>query len=201
VAGTKNGICGIQLDIKIAGISREIIADTFEAAKKARLYILAEMEKVISQPKPKISDYAPKIVTITIPIDKIKDVIGHGGKVIKNIVATTGAKINVGDDGTATIAGPNNESTLQALNMIEYLIADAEVGKTYPGKVVKIMSFGAFVEILPGKEGLVHISQLADYHVKNVEDVVREGDEILVKVIGIDEQGRISLSKKAAHRI
>ncbi len=196
VAGTKNGICGIQLDIKIAGISREIIAATLEAAKQARLYILAEMEKTISQPA-EISEYAPKIITLTIPTDKIRDVIGQGGKVIKNIIATTGAKVNVDDDGTVTIAGPDKESTEQALDMIEYIIADAEVGKTYQGKVMRITSFGAFVEILPGKEGLVHISQLADYHVKNVEDVVREGDEILVKVIGIDEHNRISLSKKA----
>ncbi|MDI6735706.1 MAG: polyribonucleotide nucleotidyltransferase [bacterium] len=200
VAGTKNGICGIQLDIKIAGISREIIAATFEAAKQARLYILAEMEKAIAEPKTEISEYAPKIVTITIPTDKIRDVIGQGGKVIKNIIATTGAKVNVVDDGTVTIAGPDKESTEQALDMIEYIIADAEVGKTYQGKVMRITSFGAFVEILPGKEGLVHISQLADYHVKNVEDVLSEGDEILVKVIGIDEHNRISLSKKAVSK-
>lgn len=201
VAGTKNGICGIQLDIKIAGINREIIAATLEAAKQARLYILAEMEKAISQPKTAISEYAPKIITLTIPTEKIRDVIGQGGKVIRNIIATTGAKINVVDDGTVTIAGQNGESTKQALDMIEYIIADAEVGKNYQGKVMRITSFGAFVEILPGKEGLVHISQLADYHVKNVEDVISEGDEILVKVIGIDEHNRISLSKKAASRI
>ncbi|MFH1563863.1 MAG: polyribonucleotide nucleotidyltransferase [Nitrospirota bacterium] len=197
VAGTKNGITGIQLDIKIAGITREIIVATLEAAKQARFYILAEMEKAISQPKAEISEYAPKIITITIPTDKIRDVIGTGGKIIRNIIATTGAKINVTDEGIVTIAGPDNESTSQALGMIEDIIADAEIDKNYKGKVMRITSFGAFVEILPGKDGLLHISQIADYHVKNVEDVLSEGDEIVVKVIGIDEHGRISLSKKA----
>ncbi|MEW6620913.1 MAG: polyribonucleotide nucleotidyltransferase [bacterium] len=197
VAGTKNGITGIQLDIKIPGITNEIIKATLEQAKQGRLFILSEMEKAISRPKKEVSDYAPNIVMMTIPVRKIKDVIGPGGKVIKNITETTGAKINIKDDGSVNISGPDKESTSQAVGMIEYLIEEAEVGKNYRGKVMRVTTFGAFVEILPGKEGLLHISQLADYHVKKVEDVVNEGDEIMVKVIGIDEHDRISLSRKA----
>jgi polyribonucleotide nucleotidyltransferase len=197
VAGTKEGITGIQLDIKIPGINKEIISATLERAKQARLSILSEMEKAISKPKAEISIHAPKIVTTTIPPEKIKDVIGPGGKVIKNIIDTTGAKINIDDDGVVNIAAPDKDAVAQALGMIEYLTAEAEIGKNYLGKVLRVTNFGAFVEILPGKEGLLHISQLADYHVKRVEDVVNEGDEIMVKVIGIDEHDRISLSRKA----
>jgi polyribonucleotide nucleotidyltransferase len=200
VAGTKEGITGIQLDIKIPGINKEIISATLEQAKQARLIILSEMEKAISQPKAEISIHAPKIVTTTIPPEKIKDVIGPGGKVIKNIIDTTGAKININDDGVVNIAAPDKNAVAQALGMIEYLTAEAEIGKNYLGKVLRVTSFGAFVEILPGKEGLLHISQLADYHVKRVEDIVNEGDEIMVKVIGIDEHDRISLSRKAVLR-
>jgi len=197
VAGTKNGITGIQLDIKIAGLTKEIIEAALEQAKQARLAILEEIEKTISQPKKEISHYAPKIITFSIPVGKIRDVIGPGGKVIKNIVETTGAKINIKDDGVVNISAPDKESALQAVGMIDYLTEEAEVGKNYMGKVLRITTFGAFVEILPGKEGLLHISQLADYHVKRVEDVVKEGEEIMVKVIGIDEHDRISLSRKA----
>lgn len=197
VAGTKNGITGIQLDIKIDGLNKEIISATLEQAKQARLFILSEMEKVISQPKKDVSKYAPKIITTTIPVAKIKDVIGPGGKVIKNITATTGAKININDEGIVNISAPNSESATQALEMIKYLIEEAEIDKNYNGKVMRITTFGAFVEILPGKEGLLHISQLADYHVKNVEDILHEGDEVMVKVIGIDQYNRISLSRKA----
>lgn len=197
VAGTKDGITGIQLDIKIAGITKEIIKLTLEQAKQARLHILSEMEKVISQPQKDISDYAPKIITTTVPIEKIRDVIGPGGKVIRNIIAVTGAKININDAGIVNISAVDKEAGLQALGMINYLIEEAEVGKNYTGKVMRVTNFGAFVEILPGKEGLLHISQLADYHVKRVEDVINEGDEVLVKVIGIDEHDRISLSRKA----
>lgn len=198
VAGTNDGITGIQLDIKIAGITKEIIKATLEQAKQARLHILSEMGKVISQSKEDISDYAPKVITTTVPIEKIRDVIGPGGKVIRNIIAITGAKININDAGIVNISAVDKETGLQALGMINYLIEEAEIGKNYNGKVMRVTNFGAFVEILPGKEGLIHISQLADYHVKRVEDVVKEGDEVLVKVIGIDEHDRISLSRKAA---
>lgn len=197
IAGTKEGVTGIQLDIKIPGINKEIIAATLEQAKQARLVILSEMEKSISQPKEEISAYAPKIITITIPPEKIKDVIGPGGRVIKNIVSITGAKIDINEDGVVTIFASDKEAASQALGMIEYLTAEAEVGKNYLGKVLRVTNFGAFVEILPGKEGLLHISQLANYRVKRVEDIVNEGDEIMVKVIGIDEHDRISLSRKA----
>jgi len=197
VAGTKKGITGIQLDIKIPGITKEIIEAALAQAKQARLAILSEIEKTISQPKKEISDYAPKIITLTIPVEKIRDVIGSGGKVIKNIVETTGAKINIKENGMVNISALDKESALQAQEMIEYITEEAEVGRNYLGKVLRLTTFGAFVEILPGKEGLLHISQLADYHVKRVEDVVKEGDEIMVKVIGIDEHDRISLSRKA----
>jgi len=197
IAGTKEGITGIQLDIKIPGLTEEIIESALEQAKQARLFILSEMEKVISRPKREISKYAPNIITTTIPVEKIKDVIGTGGKTIKNIIATTGAKIDINDDGTISISAPDREAGLQALGMIEYLTEEVQINKNYKGKVMKVTNFGAFVEILPGKEGLLHISQLANYHVKRVEDVVKEGDEVIVKVIGIDEQDRISLSRKA----
>lgn len=200
VAGTKKGITAIQLDIKIAGLNREILASALEQAKEARVIILSEIEKTISQPKKEISDYAPQIITTSIPVEKIRTIIGPGGKVIKNIVETTGAKINIKDDGVVNIFATDKESAQQALGMIEYLTEEVEIGKNYPGKVLRITTFGAFVEILPGKEGLLHISQLAEYHVKKVEDIVKEGDEVMVKVIGIDEHDRISLSRLAVLR-
>ncbi|MEW5767296.1 MAG: polyribonucleotide nucleotidyltransferase [bacterium] len=200
VAGTKDGVTALQMDIKIGGIDHNIMVRALNQAKEARLFILDEMTKVIDKPAAELSPYAPRIITINIPPAKIKDVIGPGGKVIRNIVEVTGVKIDINDDGKVSIASIDQEAAQQAVEMVEYLTAEAEVGKTYLGKVVRVVTFGAFVEILPGKDGLVHISQLAEGHVRRVEDVVKEGDEVLVKVINIDEQGRISLSRKAALR-
>lgn len=200
VAGTRDGITGIQVDIKIDGLSKEIIRAAIEKAKQARMIILDKMESVISKPRSHISVYAPKIVTFNIPPEKIRDVIGPGGKSIRSIIETTGVKIDINDDGKLIIAGEDEKSAIQAKEMINYLIAEAEVGKCYLGKVLRIVSFGAFVEILPGKEGLLHISEIADHRINRVEDYLQEGDEVLVKVVSIDDWGRINLSRKAALR-
>ncbi|WP_418790175.1 polyribonucleotide nucleotidyltransferase [Phosphitispora sp. TUW77] len=200
VAGTKNGITAIQMDIKISGINREILKEALEQARKGRMHILQKMLDVISEPRPDLSPYAPRIITTTIDPDKIRNVIGPGGKTIKKIIDETGVKIDIEDDGRVFIAAVDGEAGKRALDIIESLTADVEVGKIYLGKVVKITDFGAFVEVLPGKEGLVHISQLAEQRVGKVEDVVSVGDEIMVKVIKIDEQGRVNLSRKEALR-
>ncbi|MFH0947948.1 MAG: polyribonucleotide nucleotidyltransferase [Elusimicrobiota bacterium] len=198
VAGTRIGITGIQMDIKIDSIEIKVIEEVLDAAKKARFTILDIMDKAISQPRSELSSYAPKMITMTVSISKIKDVIGAGGKTIRKIIQETGAEINVEDDGRIFISAENDKSLNLAKQMIEYLTADVEVGKLYKGKVASIMNFGAFVEILPGKDGLVHISQLDEKRVEKVEDVVNLGDEIWVKVMEIDKQGRINLSKKQA---
>ncbi|PIU82781.1 MAG: polyribonucleotide nucleotidyltransferase [Elusimicrobia bacterium CG06_land_8_20_14_3_00_38_11] len=200
VAGTRKGITGIQMDIKIDSIDIKMIEEALEAAKKARLKILDIMDKAISAPRSELSEYAPKMITLTINISKIKDVIGAGGKTIRKIIQETGAEVNVEDDGRIFISAENDKSLNLAKQMIENLTADAEVGKLYKGKVVSIMPFGAFVEIFPGKDGLVHISQLDEKRVEKVEDVVNLGDEIWVKVMEIDKQGRINLSIKQAVR-
>ncbi|MBI5574519.1 MAG: polyribonucleotide nucleotidyltransferase [Elusimicrobia bacterium] len=200
VAGTRKGITGIQMDIKIDSIDIKMIEETLEAAKKARLKILDIMDKAISAPRNELSEYAPKMITLTVNISKIKDVIGAGGKTIRKIIQETGADVDVEDDGRIFISAENDKSLNLAKQMIEYLTADAEVGKLYKGKVVSITNFGAFVEIIPGKDGLVHISQLDEKRVEKVEDVVSLGDEIWVKVMEIDKQGRINLSKKQATR-
>ncbi len=196
VAGTKDGITAVQMDLKIDGITSDIIGQTLKAAKEARLFILDKMVKVISQPKGSISEFAPRIVTLKISTDKIKDVIGPGGKVIKKIIQDTGVTIDVEDDGTIEVASTDGEALQKALDIIKGLTEEPEIGKIYHGKIKRIMNFGAFCEIMPGKEGLIHISELADKFVKNVEDVVKIGDEVTVKVIEIDEQGRVNLSKK-----
>ncbi|MGZ6298968.1 MAG: S1 RNA-binding domain-containing protein, partial [Candidatus Limnocylindria bacterium] len=167
-------------------------------ARVARLFILDKMTAVISASRSELSPYAPRITTLKIPIDKIRDVIGSGGKVIRQIVAETGTQINVEDDGTIQIASVSQEGAQKAIRWIEGLTKDVEVGKEYLGKVTRIMNFGAFVEIMPGKEGLVHISQLADYRVARVEDVVAIGDELMVIVTEIDRMGRVNLSRRAA---
>lgn len=200
VAGTHNGITAIQLDIKVEGLSFEILAEALEKARKGRLHILEKMTAVLPASRKDISSFAPKISIIQIPTDKIKYVIGPGGKVIKKIIEDTKAEINIEDDGKVYVSGPNQASVNAALEMIGYLTADAEIGRNYKGKVTRLMNFGAFVEILPGKEGLVHISQLADGRTEKVEDVVKEGDEIEVKVVEIDSMGRINLSRKAVLR-
>ncbi len=198
VAGTAEGVTALQMDIKVAGITPEILRDALEQARTARLFILGKMTEVISASRSELSPYAPRITTIKIPVDKIRDVIGAGGKVIRQITAETGTQINVEDDGTIQIAAVDGEAAEKAVRWIEGLTRDVEVGKEYLGKVTRIMNFGAFVEILPGKEGLVHISQLADYRVARVEDVVTIGDELMVVVTEIDRMGRVNLSRRAA---
>ena len=200
VAGTEKGVTAIQMDIKISGINREIIKEALEQAKRGRMHIMQKMLAVIAAPRPDLSPYAPRIITTTIDPEKIRNVIGPGGKMIKKIIDETGVKIDIEDDGRVFIAAVDGEAGLRALAIIESLTADVEIGKIYIGKVVKIMDFGAFVEVLPGKEGLVHISQLAEQRVGKVEDVVSVGDEITVKVIKIDEHGRVNLSRKEALR-
>ncbi|MGI6144619.1 MAG: polyribonucleotide nucleotidyltransferase [Clostridia bacterium] len=200
VAGTSKGITAIQMDIKIPGINRDILRDALEQARKGRLFILDKILSVISEPRPELSPYAPRIISMVIDPEKIRDVIGPGGKTIKKIIDETGAKIDIEDDGHVFIAAVNTEAGEKAKQMIEKLTKEVEVGEIYMGKVIRIMNFGAFVEILPGKEGLVHISQLAEERTNKVEDVVSIGDQILVKVTEIDRQGRINLSRKEALR-
>jgi polyribonucleotide nucleotidyltransferase len=197
VTGTKNGITALQMDIKIAGLKKEIMGKALSQAKEARMHILSEMSKAISQSRTEISKYAPRITTINIKPEKVRDVIGPGGKMIRHITLTTGTQINIDDDGKVLIASTEGEGADKAMEMIKDIVREAEIGKFYVGKVVKIMDFGAFVEVLPGSEGLIHISQLANERVNKVTDILKEGDEVLVKVIDI-ENGKIRLSRKAA---
>lgn len=196
VAGTEKGITAIQMDIKIKGIDKEILAKALAAAREGRMFIMQKMLECISEPRKELSPYAPKIISTTIDPEKIRDVIGPGGKVINAIIAETGVKIEIEDDGHIFVYSPNQEDAQKAIEMIENIAKEVEVGEVYQGKVMRIANFGAFVELLPGKEGLVHISKLSHDHVSRVEDVVKVGDEITVKVTDIDEQGRINLSRK-----
>lgn len=196
VAGTEKGITAIQMDIKIKGIDKEILAKALAAAREGRMFIMQKMLECISEPRKELSPYAPKIISTTIDPEKIRDVIGPGGKVINAIIAETGVKIEIEDDGHVFVYSPNQEDAQKAIEMIENIAKEVEVGEVYQGKVMRIANFGAFVELLPGKEGLVHISKLSHDHVSRVEDVVKVGDEITVKVTDIDEQGRITLSRK-----
>jgi polyribonucleotide nucleotidyltransferase len=198
VAGTREGVNAIQMDIKIKGLTQEILASALRQAREGRLFILDIMQKTLQAPRPDLSARAPKIFTMQVKPDKVRDVIGPGGKNIRNIIAQTGVKIDVEDDGKVNIASADSASLDKAVAMIKELVQEAEVNQIYLGKVRKIMDFGAFVEILPGIDGLVHISQLDDTHVKNVRDVLNEGDEVLVKVLDIDQQGKIKLSRKEA---
>jgi polyribonucleotide nucleotidyltransferase len=198
VAGTDTGITALQMDIKIKGVNEEILGNALAQAKDGRLFILSKMSETIESARADLSQYAPRILTIHINPDKIRDIIGPGGKIIRGIVADTGAKIEVMDDGRVDIITNNEESAQKAVGIIEDLTMEAEIGKIYEGKVVKVMDFGAFVEILPGLDGLVHISQLENHRVNQVRDVVNEGDSIKVKVIDIDKEGRIKLSRKDA---
>ena len=196
VAGTKNGITAIQVDIKIDGLTRDIIKEAFERTRVARMYILNEvMLKAIPEPRKELSKYAPKIISMKIDVDKIKDVIGSGGKTINKIIADTGVKIDIEEDGSVFIAGTDSEAAEKAKSIIDAITMDLEVGNTYVGKVTRIMNFGAFVEVAPGKEGMIHISKLAKERVEKVEDVVSIGDEVKVKVIEIDNQGRVNLMR------
>ena len=198
VAGSERGVTALQMDIKITGVGREILARALSQARQGRLFILNKMLEALPKPRPAISVHAPRIVSIKIHPDKIRDVIGPGGKTIRGITEQTGTKIDVEDDGTVKIASVDAASCDKAVKIIQDLTQEAVVGKTYLGKVKKIMEFGAFVEIFPGTDGLVHISQLEHHRVRRVEDVLKEGDEVLVKVLEIDRQGKIRLSRKEA---
>lgn len=196
VAGTAKGVTAIQMDIKISGLSREILEEALAQAYKGRMFIMGKILECIAAPRDNMSPFAPRIITMKIHPDKIRDVIGQGGKVIRGIIEETGAKIDISDDGTVSIAAVEEASAAKAIEIINNITKEAEVGEVYLGKVTRLMAFGAFVEILPGKEGLVHISKLDTARVEKVEDVVNVGDEIMVKVIEIDKQGRINLSRK-----
>ena len=197
VAGTVDGITAIQMDIKVDGITVDIMREAMTEAKKSRLFIIGKLKETLPAARPAMSAYAPRMLVVTISPDKIKDVIGPGGKVINKIIAETGAKIDIENDGHVFISAPDGVSAEKAKGMVEALTKSVQVGETYLGTVTRLMNFGAFVAILPGKEGLVHISQLAPQRVERVEDVVKIGDQIMVKVVEIDSQGRINLSRKA----
>jgi polyribonucleotide nucleotidyltransferase len=199
VAGTRQGITALQMDIKIAGINAQIMAEALEQAKKGRLYILSAMENALPESRTEISQHAPRIIQIKINPDKIRDVIGPGGKIIRSLVEETGAKIDVADDGTISIATASSAAAEAAVNRIRGLTAEAEVGQTYLGTVNRIVDFGAFVEVFPGTDGLLHISEIADRRVKDVRDELKEGQQILVKCIGKDGN-KIKLSRKAVLR-
>jgi polyribonucleotide nucleotidyltransferase len=196
VAGTKEGVTALQMDIKVAGVTREILRQALRQAKEARLFVLSEMDRVLAEPRDNLSPYAPRMFTIQVPVDKIREVIGPGGKVIRGIIEETGVKMDVSDDGTVTIASIDEAAAQKALSMVAKIVEVPEVGKVYPGKVKKIMEFGAFVEILPNTDGLLHISQIAEHRVKKVEDELSVGQELMVKVVDIDRQGKIRLSRK-----
>ncbi len=200
IAGTREGITALHLDIKTSGVTTSLIKEALEQARKTRLFILDKMNQAISRPREGISVYAPHIIVTYVKQEKIGGIIGPRGKTIKGIIEETGAEVNIDDDGKISISSPDKAKAQAALDMINYLTEEVEVGKIYKGKVTRIMNFGAFVEILPGKEGLVHVSQLAEGFVKNVKDVLKEGQEVEVKVIEIDDQGRTNLSRKAALR-
>jgi len=197
IGGSRRGITAVQLDVKTDEITPEIMAKALEESRKARLFILDKMQEEIEAPRKQLSSLAPKILIIEINPDKIREVIGPGGKTVNKIQDETGAKLDIEHDGRITVTADTQEAANAAKEMVEYLTADVEVGKIYKGKVTRIKDFGAFVEILPGKEGLVHISQLADRRINKVSDVVKEGQEILVKCMEIDNEGRINLSHKA----
>ena len=197
VAGTTEGITALQMDIKLKGVSFEVLEKALARAREARFFILRVMQQTIASSRPEISRYAPRIYRVTISPDKIGTVIGPGGKTIRAITEETKATIDIGNDGTVLIGSPDEESARKAIEIIENLTREVEVGEVYTGKVTRLMDFGAFVEVLPGKEGLVHISELADYRVNKVEDVVKVGEEIMVKVTEIDRMGRINLSRRA----
>jgi polyribonucleotide nucleotidyltransferase len=196
VAGTKDGINALQMDIKIQGITKEIMEQALEQAQAARLHILDEMNKVINKSRDDVSDFAPRYVTMKINPDKIREVIGKGGETIRGITEQTGAQVDIDDTGAIKISAVDGAAANAAKKIIEDITAEAEVGKIYNGKVAKIMEFGAFVTILPGKDGLVHISQISNDRVEKVGDFLKEGDEVRVKLLEIDRQGRMRLSMK-----
>jgi polyribonucleotide nucleotidyltransferase len=197
VAGTSDGITALQMDIKVTGITMEVLRKALEQARQGRVHILSKMQEALSAPRQSISAFAPRIVTIRIPVDKIRDVIGPGGKMIRSIIERTGVKIDVEDDGRVNVASVDETSAQKAISIIQELTATPELNKTYLGKVQRITDFGAFVEIMPGTDGLLHVSEIANHRVKDVRDELKEGEQLLVKVINIDPTGKIRLSRKA----
>ena len=197
VAGTRQGITALQMDIKVTGITAEIMREALDQARVGRLFILDRMAETLSQARSSVSSNAPRIVTIKIPVDKIRDVIGPGGKTIRSIIERTGVKIDVEDDGRVNVASVDESSAQKAIGIIQELTATPELNKTYMGKVQRITDFGAFVEIMPGTDGLLHVSEIANHRVKDVRDELKEGEQVLVKVINIDPTGKIRLSRKA----
>ena len=198
VTGTRTGITALQMDIKIEGLTREILEAALDQARESRLHILGKMLEVLAEPRSDVSKYAPRIVTMQVKVDKIREVIGPGGKTIRAIIEQTGCAINIEDSGRISIAHNDIGQIDRARRLIEGLIAEPEVGATYHGVVKRIVEFGAFVEILPGTDGLIHISELEERRVERVSDVVQEGDEVVVKVISVDPTGKIRLSRRAA---
>ena len=200
VAGTADGITALQMDIKVTGISAEVMRAALTQARAGRLHILRLMQQALPATRTNMSAYAPRIVTIKIPVDKIRDVIGPGGKMIRSIIEKTGVKIDVEDDGQVNVASADEAAAAKAIGMIQELTATPELNKTYLGKVQRITDFGAFVEIMAGTDGLLHVSEIANHRVKDVRDELKEGQQILVKVINIDPTGKIRLSRKALIR-
>jgi polyribonucleotide nucleotidyltransferase len=199
VAGTRAGITGLQMDIKVPNVSTGIMKEALAQANEGRMFLLGKMEEAIPEPRAEMSPYAPRIYSITVPTDKIREIIGPGGKVIRGIIEQTGVKIDVHDDGTVNIFAVDGDSAKRAMQMVSDIAAVAEVGKTYLGTVVRIAEFGAFVEIFPGTDGLLHISEISENRVKQVRDELNEGDQILVKVLALDGN-KIKLSRKAVLR-
>ena len=197
VTGTSKGITALQMDIKVGGITAKIMREALDQANRGRMHILGEMQKTLTAPRGNISTYAPRIITIKIPVDKIRDVIGPGGKMIRSIIERTGVKIDVEDDGSVNVASADEAAAQKAIGIIQELTATAELNKTYMGKVQRITDFGAFVEIMPGTDGLLHVSEIANHRVKDVRDELKEGEQVMVKVINIDPTGKIRLSRKA----
>jgi polyribonucleotide nucleotidyltransferase len=197
VAGTGDGITALQMDIKVGGITTTVMQKALEQARVGRLHILEKMHEALASHRQSISAHAPRIVTIRIPVDKIRDVIGPGGKMIRSIIERTGVKIDVEDDGRVNVASADETSAQKAISIIQELTATPELNKTYLGKIQRITDFGAFVEIMPGTDGLLHVSEIANHRVKDVRDELKEGEQILVKVINIDPTGKIRLSRKA----
>ncbi len=198
VAGTREGVTALQMDIKISGVDREVMQEALYQAREGRLHILDVMDGTLAETRKEVSRHAPRITTMRVRPEKIRDIIGPGGKVIRGIVEATGTKIDVQDDGTVTVASTDEAGSRKAIDMIQGIVAEVEIGRIYKGTVRRVMDFGAFVEILPGTDGLVHISQIADDHVRQVRDVLNEGDELMVKVLDVDRQGKIRLSRKEA---
>jgi polyribonucleotide nucleotidyltransferase len=197
VAGTREGVTALQMDIKVTGVTAEVLQKALGQARQGRLQILDTMASTLAESRADVSTYAPRIVTIKIPVDKIRDVIGPGGKMIRSIIERTGVKIDVEDDGRVNVASADENSARKAIAIIMELTATAELNKTYMGKVQRITDFGAFVEIIPGTDGLLHVSEIARHRVQDVRDELKEGDQLLVKVISIDPSGKIRLSRKA----